>query len=70
MHQGCPRGTVDDDVTQSSGGVVPVAFHDNMFTSLNLSFAAWTAGGEVRERSLSVFSDGGMSSDHVSEAGA
>jgi len=30
--------------------------------SLNLSFTAWTAGGEVREESLSVFSDEGMSS--------
>jgi len=37
---------VDDDVAQSSGGVISVAFHDNVFTSLNLSFATWAAGGE------------------------
>jgi len=61
---------VDNNVAWSSRGVVPVAFHDNVFMSLNLSFAAWAAGGEIREESLSVFSDGSMSSGHASEAGA
>ena len=60
---------VDDGVAWLSRRVVPIAFHDNVFTSLNLSFATWAAGGEMREESLSVFSDGGMSSSHVSEAG-
>ena len=60
---------VDDDVAWSSGEVVSDAFHDNVFMSLNLSFAAWAASREVRKESLSVFSDGGMSSSHVSEAG-
>jgi len=60
---------VDDGVVWLSRRVMPVAFYDNVFTSLNLSFAAWAAGGEIREESLSVFSDGGMSSSHASEAG-
>ena len=62
--------TVNDDIAWSSGGIVSVIFHDNMFTSLDLSFAAWAAGGEVREESLSVFSNGGISSSHVCEVGA
>ena len=61
--------TVNDDVAWSSGEIVSVIFYDNMFTSLDLSFAAWAASGEVREESLSVFSNGGMSSSHVYEAG-
>jgi len=60
---------VDDNVAWSSKGVVPVAFHDNVFMSLNLSFFTWAAGGEVREESLPVFSNGSMSSSHASEAG-
>ena len=62
--------TVNDDVARLSGGIMSVVFHDNVFMSLDLSFAAWAAGREVREESLSVFSDGGMSSSHASEAGA
>ena len=62
--------TVNDDVAQLSGGIMFVVFHDNVFMSLDLSFTTWAAGGEVREESLSVFSDGGMSSSHASEAGA
>jgi len=38
---------VDDDVAWSHGGVMPVAFHDNMFLGLNLSFTTRAAG--VRE---------------------
>ena len=60
---------VNDDVAQSIGGVVPVTFHDNVFMGLDLSFATWTAGGEVREESLSVFSNGSMSSSHAGEMG-
>ena len=61
--------TINDDVTQLSGGIISVAFHDNVFTSLDLSFAAWAAGRKVRKESLSVFSNRGMSSSHVSKAG-
>jgi len=61
--------TVNDDVAWSSGGIVSVAFHDNVFMSLDLSFATWAAGGEVREESLSVFSDRDMSGSHASEVG-
>jgi len=46
---------------------MPVAFHDNVFLGLNLSFTTRAAGGEVREESLSVFSDGGMTSSHADE---
>ena len=59
---------VDDDITRVSGGVMNVTFHDDVFTSLNLSFTTWAASGEIREESLSIFSDGDISSSHVSEA--
>jgi len=42
-----------------------VAFHDDVFTGLDLSFTTWAAGREVREESLSVFSNGGISSSHM-----
>ena len=60
---------VDDDVAQSSRGVMSIAFHDDVFTSLDLSFAARATGKKVREESLSVFSNRGVSSSHASEAG-
>jgi len=41
--------------------------NDNVFSGLNLSFTTWAAGGEVREKSLSVFSNGGMSGSHAGE---
>ena len=59
---------VDNNVVWSSGGVISVTFHDDVFTSLNLSFTTWAASGEIREESLSIFSDGDISSSHVSEA--
>ena len=49
---------VDDDVAWSSRGVMSVAFHDNVFTSLDLSFTARATGKEVREESLSIFFNG------------
>jgi len=58
---------VNDYVTQLCGGVVHVTFHDNVFSGLNLSFTTWAAGGEVREKSLSVFSNRGMSGSHAGE---
>jgi len=61
---------VDDDVAWSCGGVMPVAFHDDVFSGLNLGFATRAAGGKVREESLSVFSSGGITSSHVGEASA
>jgi len=59
---------VDDDVTWPRGGVMSIAFHNEVFLGLNFSFATRAAGGEVREESLSVFSNGGMASSHASEA--
>jgi len=61
--------TVDDVVAQLCRGVMPIAFHDNVFMGLDLSFTTWVAGREVWEKSLSVFSNGGMSSSHVGETG-
>jgi len=58
---------VNNDVAQSCRGVIQVTFHDNVFLGLNLSFTTWAAGGEVEGESLSIFSDGGMSSSHVGE---
>jgi len=59
---------IDDNVVWSHGEVMPVAFHDNVFLGLNLSFATRATGREVREESLSVFSNGGTTSSYASEA--
>ena len=59
--------TVNDDVAQPCGGVMQVTFHDDMFMGLDFSFTTWAAGGEMREKSLSVFSDWGMPSSHTGE---
>jgi len=48
---------------------MPIAFHDDVFSSLNFGFTTGTASGEVREESLSVFSNRGMTSSHAGEAG-
>ena len=45
-----------------------VAFHDYVFTSLNFSFTTWAVGWEIGEESLSIFSNGSMSSGHASES--
>ena len=58
---------VNDDIAWLCGEVMPVAFHDDVFLGLNLSFATRAAGGEVREESLFVFSNRGMTSSHVDE---
>ena len=58
---------VDDSVAGACGRIVSFTFHNNMFTGLNFSFATGTAGGEVGEESLSVFSNGGMTSSHAGE---
>ena len=47
-----------------------VTFYDDVFLSLNFSFTTRATGGEVRKESLFVFSNGGMTSSHVGEAGA
>ena len=49
---------------------MPVVFYDNVFLGLNLGFATRAADGEVGEESLSVFSNGGMTSSHVGEVSA
>ena len=59
---------VDDDVAWPCGGVMSIAFHNKVFLGLNFSFATRAAGGEVREESLFVFSNGDMASSHASEA--
>ena len=58
---------IDDNVAWLHGGVMSVAFHDNVFLGLNLSFTTRATGGEVREESLSVFSNRSMTSSHASE---
>ena len=60
--------TVNNNVAWLSGGIMQVTFHDYVFTSLNFSFTTWAAGQEMGEESLSIFFNGGMSSDHVSES--
>ena len=59
---------IDDDVAWTRRRVVNVAFHDDVFAGLNIGFTTQAANREVREESLSVFSNGGMSSGHASEA--
>ena len=61
---------IDDDVTWSCGGVMSIAFHDNVFLSLHFGFTTRAAGGELGEESLSVFSNGGMTSSHAGEVSA
>ena len=58
---------VDDGVAWLCGGVMPIAFHDNVFSGLNLGFTTGATGGEVREELLSVLSNGGMASGHAGE---
>ena len=45
-----------------------IAFHDDVFSSLHFGFTTRAAGGELGEESLSVFSNGGMTSSHAGEA--
>jgi len=47
---------------------MPIAFHNNVFLGLNLSYSTRAAGGKVREESLSVFSNRGMTSSHMGKA--
>ena len=61
---------IDDDVTWSCGGIMSIAFHDNVFSSLYFSFTIRAAGGELGEESLFVFSNGGITSSHAGEASA
>jgi len=37
---------------------MPIIFYNNVFLSLNFSFATRATGGEMREESLSIFSNG------------
>ena len=50
--------------------VMSVTFHDDVFSGLNLGFTTRATGGEVREESLSVFSNGDVTSSYVGEASA
>jgi len=47
---------------------VDKAVDDDVFSGLDFSFATWAASGEVREESLSVFTNGNVSSSHMSKA--
>jgi len=47
---------------------MPITFHDDVFSGLNLSFVTGATGGKMREESLFVLSNGGMTSSHVGEA--
>jgi len=58
---------VDDDIAWTHGGVMPITFYDNMFSGLNFGFTTRATDREVREESLSVFSNGGMISSHAGE---
>jgi len=59
---------VDDDVAGACRWVMEVAFHDDVFLSLNFSFTAQAADGKVGEESLSIFSNGGVACGHACEA--
>ena len=61
---------IDDDVTWPRGGVMQVAFHDDVFVGLNFGFTTWATSGEVGEESLSISSNGSMTGGHVSESSA
>jgi len=59
---------IDDDNAWLHERVMNVTFHDNMFTSLNFGFTTQAAGRKMVEESLSVFTNGGMSSSHVNKS--
>ena len=61
---------IDNDVAWSRGGIMSIAFHDDVFSSLHFGFTTRAAGGELGEESLSVFSNGGMTSSHAGEVSA
>jgi len=61
---------INDCVAWSCGEVMSIAFYDDVFSSLHFGFTTRAAGGELGEESLSVFSNGGMTSSHAGEAGA
>ena len=58
----------DDDDAWSSGWIMQITFHDNVFAGLNFSFTTQAASWEMGEESLSIFSNGGMSGGHASES--
>ena len=45
-----------------------IVLHDDVFLSLHFGFTTRAAGGELGEESLSVFSNGGVTSSHAGEA--
>ena len=61
---------INNDVAWLHGGIVSIAFHDDVFSSLHFGFTTRAAGGELGEESLSVFSNGGVTSSHAGEASA
>ena len=61
---------VYDDIAWTCRWVICIALHDNIFSCLDFSFAAWAADGEVREESLFILPNGSVASSHVSKTGA
>ena len=61
---------VYDDIAWTCGQVICITLHDDMFSCLDFSFAARAADGEMREESLSIFSNESVASSHASETGA
>ena len=58
---------VNNNVVWSHRGIIPIAFHDNVFLDLNLSFATGATGRKMREKLLFVLSNGDMTSSHAGE---
>ena len=56
---------IDDVVAWSHGGVMSITFHDDVFSGLNFGFATRATGGEMKEESLSVFSNRGITKGHL-----
>ena len=59
---------IDDDIAQSHGGTVSITLYDDVFLSLHFGFTTRAAGGKLGEESLSIFSNGGVTSSHTGEA--
>ena len=59
---------VNDNVAEAYRQVIEVILYNNIFLSLNFSFAIWVASEKVRKKSLSIFTNRGMACGHMCEA--
>ena len=57
--------TINDDVTWPCKEIMQITLHNNVFIDLNLNFAIWAASEEMKKESLSILSNGSMTSGHV-----